>query len=399
MVKTIPQGGVPDPVDTEEAFSEMISALEADPGPVAVDAERSSGFRYGQPTVLVQFKTASGRIFLVDTLAISDLSPAQAALSNRIWILHDADQDLRGIAELGLQADLLFDTEVAARLCGMRRFGLAAVCEQLLGVTLEKEHQAADWSVRPIPRDWLRYAALDVDLLHPLYEILSSKLKELGRLEWAEQNFAAIMELAPRQKKPDQWRKGAAGKLTTPRQFATLRELWLTREEIAEEIDMSPSRLLNTSAMISVAAHPPRTRRELNKNSAFRSPRARQFEDEWMDALDRAKWMDEDDLPPVRRSTDPSYFPCYATSSYLRHRSSSISEVLKERVHKLAKKLDLEPMLIAPTAITKHLGWLLADFECADDDVANVEAELEELGCRQWQIDLIEPLTHNIPRR
>ena len=109
------------------------------------------------------------------------------------WILHAASQDLPCLSELGMWPDRLFDTELAARLAGLPRVGLAAVIEQLLGFGLAKEHSAADWSTRPLPEPWLRYAALDVEVLTELREELIELLEADGKLEFAEQEFAAIL--------------------------------------------------------------------------------------------------------------------------------------------------------------------------------------------------------------
>ncbi len=92
----------------------------------------------------------------------------------------------------------MFDTELAARLAGFERVGLASVVELLLGFTLEKGFSAADWSTRPLPQDWLRYAALDVELLIELRELLGAELERQGKLEWAEQEFAAAVLAGPK---------------------------------------------------------------------------------------------------------------------------------------------------------------------------------------------------------
>ena len=148
--------------------------------------------------------------------------------------------DLR---QVGLRPSALFDTEIAARLIGLERFGLAAVAEQVLGLGLVKDHQASDWSVRPLPKEWLRYAALDVELLTELYYRLSKRLDQMGRWEWAQQEFAYALSVAPPTAKQDRWRSlPGAGKIRSRRGLGVLKALWETRESIARRIDMSPGR-------------------------------------------------------------------------------------------------------------------------------------------------------------
>ncbi|OKL45994.1 hypothetical protein BSR29_08420 [Boudabousia liubingyangii] len=380
----VPTRGVPDPVDTATALKSVSEAVLAEPGPVAVDAERASGFRYGEPTVLVQLKVAGGQTFLLDTIAVEDLSSLQASVGQQEWILHDADQDLRGIAEHGLRPAKVFDTSVAARLIGLRRFGLAAVCEQLLGLTLDKDHQRANWATRPLPQDWLRYAALDVELLHQLREILLERLSELDRLSWFEESCEAIRLAGPRAPKPDRWRKGAHGVLRSPREFALLKELWEVRDDAAKELDVSPSKLVNTKALVAAAAQHPRNRRDLGKIHAFRSPLARQYEERWLAAVETVRWLPPEELPPVKPASSPSYIPIFGSKDELKDAASRGFDSLKAKLNRLATDLDIESVLIATSAQIKHLAWLRADYALSDE-APDYAAEMEELGLLPWQ--------------
>src|SRR5699024_1818688 len=146
-------------------LAEVAEALSGAEGPVAVDAERASGHRYGQRAYLVQLRREGAGTWLVDPVAFEDLSPVARAIDGVEWVLHAATQDIPCLAEVGLRPASLFDTELGARLAGLPRVGLSASLEYYLGVTLAKEHSAVDWSTRPLPEPWLRYAALDVELL------------------------------------------------------------------------------------------------------------------------------------------------------------------------------------------------------------------------------------------
>ena len=150
-------------------------------GPVAVDAERASGYRYSQRAYLVQLRREGAGTVLVDPIEQSDLSAIGAALGDAEWILHAANQDLPCLAEIGLRPPHLFDTELAGRLLGDERVALGTMVERHLGVRLEKGHSAADWSTRPLPHDWLVYAALDVELLVALRAALATELARRGQ--------------------------------------------------------------------------------------------------------------------------------------------------------------------------------------------------------------------------
>jgi ribonuclease D len=180
-----PRDGIPDPVADEDALAAVVEAFAAGRGPVAVDAERASGYRYTQRAYLVQLRRDGAGTVRVDPVPLPDLAGLNAVISDTEWVLHAASQDLPCLAELGLRPTKLFDTELASRLAGFERVGLAAITERLLGYTLEKHHSAADWSTRPLPRSWLSYAALDVELLIDLRDHLAEELTRQGKLAWS----------------------------------------------------------------------------------------------------------------------------------------------------------------------------------------------------------------------
>ena len=134
---------------------------------------------------------------LIDPVPLPDLSVVQDAIGDAEWVLHAANQDLPCLAEIGLVPKRIFDTELAARLAGLPRVGLGAVVESLLGFSLQKGHSAADWSTRPLPEEWLVYAALDVEVLVDLRDALAAILEEQGKTDWARQEFEAILAAGP----------------------------------------------------------------------------------------------------------------------------------------------------------------------------------------------------------
>src|SRR4051812_21211985 len=249
-----PREGVPPVITDEAALAEVIAAFAAGSGPVAVDAERASGYRYGQRAYLVQLRRAGAGTALIDPVACPDLSGLGEALSGGEWVLHAATQDLPCLREIGMVPSRLFDTELAGRIAGFPRVGLGAMVEGVLGFVLEKGHSAVDWSTRPLPEPWLRYAALDVELLVDLRNALEEELDRQGKLEWALEEFDAIASAPPAPPRKDSWRRTSGmHKVRRRRQIAVVRELWTARDQVAQRRDISPGKVLGDAAIIEAA--------------------------------------------------------------------------------------------------------------------------------------------------
>ncbi|HEX8781140.1 MAG TPA: ribonuclease D, partial [Nocardioides sp.] len=199
--------GLPPVVDTPAALAEACEALAAAGGPVAIDAERASGYRYSARAYLIQLRREGAGTWLVDPIPFGTLEPLQEALAGTEWILHAATQDLPCLREVGLEPAALFDTELAGRLLGYPRVGLATLVETVLGQRMRKEHSAADWSTRPLPKAWLDYAALDVEVLLELREALGAELDAAGKREWARQEFEHLVTAVPSGPRQDPWRR------------------------------------------------------------------------------------------------------------------------------------------------------------------------------------------------
>ena len=211
---------------------------------------------------------------LVDPIPLrSDLSALAPALTGPEWVLHAANQDLPCLAEVGLAPAQLFDTELAGRLLGLPRVGLGPMVEQLLGLALEKGHGAADWSRRPLPEDWLVYAALDVEVLITLRDVLAGLLDEQGKLEWARQEFEAVRTAPPPAPRAEPWRRtSGVHRVRKPRALAAVRSLWEARDRLAAERDIAPGRVLPDAAIVDAATVAPATARGARR--AARLPRA-----------------------------------------------------------------------------------------------------------------------------
>ena len=190
--------GLPPVVQTEPALADVGAAIAAGTGPVAIDAERASGYRYSSRAYLIQLRREGAGTFLVDPIAFESLEPLERALDGAEWILHAATQDLPCLTAVGLHPSGLFDTELAGRLLGYPKVGLATLVEELLGSRLAKEHSAVDWSTRPLPAPWLEYAALDVEVLVELRGLLGESSRRAARRSGRARSSTTCAASSPR---------------------------------------------------------------------------------------------------------------------------------------------------------------------------------------------------------
>jgi ribonuclease D len=308
VLLTAPRDGTPTPVTTPAELEAVTRAFANGHGPVAVDAERASGYRYTHRAYLVQLRRAGAGTVMIDPTPFADLRMLADAISDAEWVLHAASQDLPCLAELGMLPTRLFDTELAARITGFERVGLAALTETLLGYALEKHHSAADWSTRPLPQSWLTYAALDVELLLDLRQLLSVELERQGKTEWAAQEFAALVAGAdrPPRPRPDPWRRTSGiHRVRGARALARVRALWYARDRVAARRDASPGRVLSDAAIIAAAEADPRDERSLQALAGFTGRSVRRLSGVWLDALEQARALGDTDLPTTPLSDGP----------------------------------------------------------------------------------------------
>lgn len=385
---TTPIEGVPSIVTTPEALQQTISALRAGSGPVAVDAERAHGFRYSQRAYLIQLRRAGSGTHLVDPIAFgqpAELSQLGVAVSDAEWVIHAANQDLRCLFEVGMVPRTLFDTELAARLLGYPRVALGTMIEELLGVRLLKEHSASDWSHRPLPQEWLIYAALDVELLIELRSQLAARLVDAGKWAWAEQEFAALVASAGVSPEPrrDPWRRTSGiHHVHTRRGLAYVAELWYARDAIAQRLDKAPSRILPDTAITELASHKHPDRPILRKIPAFSRRQARRVEANWLEALDVVARMPEAALPPMHIPNDgpPQSRMWPAKNPGAAARLAAVREALLT----IAERHQL-PMenLITPDHL-RRLAWRPP----APVTEESIDEALSSLGARPWQREL-----------
>jgi ribonuclease D len=380
-----PRDGMPSVVETDDALIDVTARLARGEGSVAVDAERASGYRYGQRAYLVQLRRAGAGTVLIDPIACPDLSGLDVALQDVEAILHAASQDLPCLAEVGFRPRQLFDTELAGRLLGYPRVALGTLVEEVLGFHLEKGQSAADWSARPLREELLRYAALDVEVLIELRDALAAELADQGKTEWARQEFAAVLAAKPSATRPDPWRRTSGiHRVQSRRGLAVVRELWATRDRIAQAADLSPRRVLPDTAIVEAARSLPANHGQLARISGFASRQARRHEKEWLAAITRARNSADSELPETAGGSVPNGPPPAhrwaerdpAAAARLAAARTAVTAIAE------ANNLPVENLL-APDAL-RRLSWD-PPRPC---DQETVTLALAGYGARPWQIEL-----------
>ena len=379
-----PAGPVAGPITDRAELLHWVELLSAAGGPVAIDAERASGFRYGSRAYLVQLRRPDVGTVLIDPIPLGDLSALDAPLAGSEWVLHAANQDLPCLAEIGIRPRRLFDTELAGRLAGLPRVGLGPLVEQMLGLHLRKGHGAADWSTRPLPQDWLTYAALDVEVLVELRDAMEDLLGRQGKLDWARQEFDAIIAAPPAPPRVDPWRRTSGmHRITDRRALAVIRELWITRDALARRRDVAPHRILPDSAIIAAAVAKPATTAALTALPVFSGRMQRRSAAVWLAAIGRALALPADDLPVVRPPGDGPPAPAKwasrdpAAAARLQAARASLAD-LSERIAVPVENL------VSPDAVRRIL-W-------APPDADGIADALVERGARPWQVELTAPV-------
>lgn len=368
-------------IDEVAGVVDAARRLAAGTGPVAVDVERASGFRYSQRAYLVQVFRRDAGVFLFDPPPISDFSALQEAIGSEEWVLHAASQDLPSLRELSLEPVTIFDTELAARLLGHERVGLGAVVEDTLGITLAKAHSASDWSTRPLPQSWLEYAALDVEHLVDVRDKLVAELAEQGKTEFAAQEFQAVLERAPKPPREEPWRRlSGLHTVRGRRALAIARELWLAREEYAREQDVAPGRLVPDRALVAAVLADPKTKSALAAVKEFTGRASRSQLDRWWAAIEAGRASTEpplerarggDSLPPPRAWAD--------RNPEADARLKAARSVVDARAAELAMPVE---NLLTPDTL-RRVAWSPPEPVSA----ASIGEALLALGARPWQVD------------
>jgi len=394
-----PTGGIPAISVTAGEIEVAAQLLDRGSGPFAVDAERASGFRYSNRAYLIQIRRAGAGTMLIDPVShgadpLTALRPVAEVLAGDEWILHSADQDLPCLAEVGMRPAVLYDTELAGRLAGFDRVNLATMAERLLGLGLAKGHGAADWSKRPLPTEWLNYAALDVELLIPLRAAISDVLAEQGKTAWAAEEFDylrtfkagdAAGELAPAARR-ERWRRTSGiHRVRNRRGLAAVRELWTARDRIAQRRDIAPRRVLPDSAIIDAAIADPKTVDDLVALPVFGGRNQRRSADVWFAALEAARQSQD----PPDEAEPPNGPPPPARWSRRKPEAAARLEAARAALAEVSQRVAVPTENLVSPDLVRRLCW---DWKGAPDPVEAVEEFLCAGHARAWQRELVDPV-------
>jgi len=390
-VLSAPADPLGDVVDSPAALTEAIDRLRTGSGPIAIDAERAQGYRYSARAYLIQLRRTGAGTMLIDPVPFTDgetpadFGPLEQAIGGDEWIIHAATQDIPCLAEVGLIPTRLFDTELAGRLLGLPRVALGTLIETYFGQKLLKEHSAADWSTRPLPEDWLTYAALDVELLIELRDVLAAELETAGKAEWAAQEFAHLAAKAaePPSQRVDPWRRTSGiHAVRCPLGMAIVRELWFARDEIARRQDRAPGRILQDKALSELAAAQQPTPALMRGIPGFQRRVARRHESVWRAALQRALSLSKSDLPPLHLPHDgppnPRSWEQRDPAAHARYLA------LREVINEIAEEHRLPQENLLTPDTWRRLAWQPP----SDSNPDTVQEFLAGRGARPWQREL-----------
>lgn len=373
-------------IDNQESLINCCNNLEKDEQPYAIDAERASGFKYSQRAYLLQISSATSDIYLIDPTSIKDLTPLRQLLNNKSWILHAATQDLPCLFELELTPGEIFDTELAARLLSLPHVGLGGLLEDELQITLDKEHSAADWSKRPLPQDWLVYAALDVEFLHQLRKSLTQKLIENNKLNLAQQEFKALCSWQSPGLRNDPWRRTSGmHEVRGGQDSAIVRQIWLKRDEIAQQRDIAAGRVLNDAGIVEIAAKKPKTVQELKDLASIKYRPAKNDAEIWFEQLQIALQLGPDQWPVKQKGAES--YP--APKSWLEKRPEAYHRLqfVKAQLHKLSEELLIPVEHLCSPDLVKKWCW-----DKPTDQLETINEWLISQGARDWQAQNLAPV-------
>lgn len=357
-------------IDRPAEFTALLGEIDGAQR-LAIDTEAASFHRYHDRVYLIQLSTP-GQTVVIDPLGVGDLAAIGKILADPAIekIFHDADYDLRLFhKEYGFTSRNLFDTRVAAQLLGEPGIGLGALLQKYFGLSPDKRFQRADWSARPLTPAMLEYAAGDTSQLHELREILRDKLVEMGRLDWAEEEFLLTERIrsAPPPEEGEGFFRLKGAKALDRRAMAVLRELYEWREATAAGLDRAAFRVMGNEVLFALAQQPVTTLEELSRvRGVGRDVTGRRAE-EVVAAITRALALPDDQLPkvvrPPRRAPDLEY--------------EARLDALKKVRNTMAEEYQLQPGVLCPNGILEGI---------AREQPRDAGALQSVPGMRQWQI-------------
>lgn len=372
-------------VTTRGDFAEACASLAAGQGPIAIDAERASGFTYSQRAYLIQVHRRDAGTFLFDPPAIGDMSDLTPVGEGTDWVLHAASQDLACLREVGISPQRIFDTELSARLLGLERVGLGPVMAELLDVHLAKAHSAVDWSTRPLPEPWLSYAVEDVERLVDLRDALAALLTDSEKMEFALEEFEAVRLRPEKPPSEEPWRRlSGMHVLRHAQQLAVARSLWLSRDELARERDVSPGRLIPDAAIVAAAGAKLGNQSDLARLKTFTGRASRPEIARWWNAVEQG--LASNDLPALRVPSDT--IPHQRSWSDKNPLAALRLVAARESVNALAEGMGMPVENLVSPGPLREVCWAPPENQVADA----LYVALTGHGVRDWQAVRVAPL-------
>ena len=355
-----------DTVGGVERFTSEISATRE----IALDTEGASFHRFVDRIYLLQLSTRQHHA-VIDPLPIGVPSGLGALLEDPSVevVFHDADYDLRLLQQdYGWSVRTIFDTRIAAQLLGYTAFGLAALLERFFEVKLDKKHQRADWSMRPLTEGMLDYAAQDTRHLLQLRDQLASELERMGRTAWAREEFSLLEGTRWQDEAPGMsYLRLKGARDLSRRELAVLRELVPWRDAVAGSLDRATFRVLGNEQLLDIARTQPRTKEALGKVKGMPRAVLEQRGAELLDAVRRALAVPETELPKFPRAAR------WDRDSEFDARVSA----LKTARDAAAKRLQLDPGVLCSRDRLEAV---------ARRNPATVEEVAEVNELRRWQV-------------
>jgi ribonuclease D len=361
-----------DYLDTPERVSRWLSSLGGSKL-VALDTEGASFHRFVDRIYLLQISTRE-RTAVIDPLPIGRPRELGALIEDPAVeiVFHDADYDLRLLQQdYGWQVRNVFDTRVSAQLLGIKAFGLAALLEQFFSIRLDKKHQRADWSMRPLTTDMLDYAAQDTMYLPALRDELKAQLERKGRWSWALEEFARLEGTRwSRDDDANAFLRMKGARDLSRRELAVLRELVDWRNSVAATQDKATFRVLGNEPLFEIAKTAPRDRAALSTIKGMPRGILETKADGLLEAVSRGLAVPDAELPKFPRG------PRWDRDPQFDIRVSAIKTVRDA----IAAKLDMDTGVLFPRekmeAVARANPMSIEDFATIPD-------------IRKWQIEVL----------
>jgi ribonuclease D len=382
-----PREGVPPVIDDLRTLQAYARSVAAGTGPMAVDAERASGYRYSQRAYLIQVRREGAGTALIDPTMVPDLQPLQEASWGVEWVLHAATQDLPCLAEVGLRPAHLFDTELAGRLLGRERVSLAALVESELGHHLVKGHGAADWSARPLKDELLQYATLDVEWLVELRDALHGHLEDAGKLALAQEEFSALLGFTPRERREEPWRRtSGVHRIRKPRSLAVVRSLWQARDSLAQRLDIAPGRVLPDEAIVAAAEAMPDSSDVLGSLKQFAGRGQQRRLGLWWSAIGKAMALSDEELPatasPATGPPPPRAWADRDPQAWAR------LQIARDALSGESERMGIPIENLISPELVRQVCW----DPPLDESAEHLGLLLRSAGARPWQVALAVPI-------